>query len=332
MSAGNGKSIKATAPDPNQAHPMNPQRSWVWTLNNPSEEEADRLFLSLSDATSLCDQFRYIVVGMEVGGETDTMHLQGFVELTAPMRMRAVQSALAPDRPQQVHMEPRRGTREQARNYIANDDKEGSMGWVEAGEWRQGGQGTRSDLLACKALLDNGSSMLDVAEEHFEPWCRHHQAFARYLFLKNQQASPQWRILTTTILWGATGSGKSRAAYAHPDSKFVITQPESNGGIWWDGYSGEKVLIIDEFTGWISLTKLLSILDGYPLRLPTKGGHTWAQWTEVILTSNLCPMDWYKRETMDRHPGALERRVTYVRYFDGSSERNVSFRFPTVGN
>lgn len=303
-----------------------PSRSYVWTINNPTEEEVDALFLSLSDATSICDRFRYLVVGVEIG-EQGTMHLQGYVELTQPMRIQAVKAALAPARPTVPHLETRRGTREQARSYVADDDKESSLGWVEAGEWIRGGQGHRTDLDECKRKLMDSVPMVEIAEEHFQTWCNNYRAFDKFRFLQQQRSSPRWRNVTVTILWGVSGAGKTRAAYAASDSLFVIHQPES-GSLWWDGYENETTLLIDEFTGWISMTRLLGICDGYPLRLSTKGGHSWAFWTHVIITSNRPPTQWYKPEVFQDHPGALKRRTTQVRYFHADGrEEDVAFEY-----
>jgi hypothetical protein len=61
-----------------------------------------------------------------------------------------------------------------------------------------------------------------------------------------------------------------------------------------NGYDGEKVLLIDDFNGWIKYT--LRILDGYPLRLNIKNGVTWARFDRVYITSNAKPANFYKRE------------------------------------
>lgn len=42
--------------------------------------------------------------------------------------------------------------------------------------------------------------------------------------------------------WGASGTGKSRAAFALAEAYYPKTQNK-----WWDGYKGEKLVILDEF-------------------------------------------------------------------------------------
>lgn len=66
-----------------------------------------------------------------------------------------------------------------------------------------------------------------------------------------------------------------------------------NSGLWWDGYSGQKVVLIEEFRGQVQLQKMLQVLDKYPLRLEIKGGSVPARYELVIVTSNTRPEDWY---------------------------------------
>lgn len=289
-------------------------RSWCGTLNNYTQEEFEWM-MTLSDLTSDVQQhgIRYLVCGMEEG-EEGTPHLQIYLELTRPMRMRAVQRILSPWRPTQLHLETRRGTREQAREYVASEDKEGSAGWVEWGEWREVAQGHRTDLTRCKDLVDQGASMTEVAEEYFETWARNYRALALYQTLKSQVSIPSWRSLNVKVFWGATGAGKTRAAFGASESVWLMEQP-SNGAIWFDGYEHQKLWILDDFTGWIPLALLLRLLDGYPIRLPVKGAHTYAAWEHVIITSNIPPHKWYAPEVEARHPGALARRINKIYEF-----------------
>lgn len=294
-------------------------RHYVWTLNNPTEEEVDRLTHGLSETFQTQDGHRYSVVGLEIG-EEGTMHLQGYTELTRPMRLRGFQRFLNPLRPAQVHVERRRGTRDQARNYVRDDAKETSLGWVETGDWTSGGQGQRNDIEDCKSMLLSNAPMAEIADKHFGTWCRNYRAFATFRTLTWQQSIPDWRDINVTVHWGTTGTGKTRAACAVCESHYKMNQPEGTQA-WFDFYAGEELLILDDFTGWLPLAYLLNLLDGYPMRVATKGGHTWAAWTKVIITSNIPPSAWYKPEAVARHPGALQRRVNEIIFFDDQGPR-----------
>jgi len=55
-------------------------------------------------------------------------------------------------------------------------------------------------------------------------------------------------------------------------------------------------LILDDYRGnGLKFEDLLQVLDGRRLMLPIKGGHTYALWTRVIITSNTIPENWYRR-------------------------------------
>lgn len=291
------------------------KRHWCGTLNNYNQDEFEWMMIE-SDLTSdvLSHDIRYLVVGMEEG-EEGTPHLQIYVELTKPMRMRQVQRMLSPWRPTQLHLEPRRGTREQAREYIASEEKPTTAGWVEWGIWSENGQGNRSDLLQVKAMVDRGATMDEIAEEYFTTWVYSYRALQTYQILKSRSSIPTWRNMVTKVFWGPTGVGKTRAAFGVSTSVWLMEQP-TNGAIWFDGYESQKVWILDDFTGWIPLALLLRLLDGYPMRLPVKGAHVYAAWDTVIITSNIPPHKWYSPDVEAKHPGALARRLKKIYKFE----------------
>lgn len=58
---------------------------------------------------------------------------------------------------------------------------------------------------------------------------------------------------------------------------------------------------------------MLMYLDGYPTRLPIKGGHTYAKWTDVTIISNENPQTWYRGcDQLKRN--AFARRIGCVTY------------------
>lgn len=66
--------------------------------------------------------------------------------------------------------------------------------------------------------------------------------------------------------------------------------------IWYDGYYGQPVALIDEFAGKasrIALAQLLRILDRYPIRVPFKGGFIPFIPKKIYITSNVHPSQWY---------------------------------------
>jgi len=83
---------------------------------------------------------------------------------------------------------------------------------------------------------------------------------------------------------------------------------------WWDGYKGERNVIIDEFRGRIDPSYLLTWTDRYPVSVEIKGGTVALQAERFWICSNLQIREWYPdvgEETID----ALERRIKVVQFY-----------------
>ena len=261
-------------------------RNWVYTLNNYTDDEVVHL------KALNC---RYHILGME-RGENDTPHVQGYIEFAKPIRFNAVKLLLP-----RAHIEPRRGSRGEAREYSKKDGDFFEVGiWVEDGE--------RSDLLEVKRMIDAHSSMLSIADVHFGCWVRNHRALAKYQAMRMNR---EFRDQEVRVYWGVSRSGKTYRACTESNSYHILSS--GNGGnVWFDGYDDQKRLIIDDFSSWIPYRLLLRILDKYPLIVETKGGSVVAQWTSVVITSNLSKDEWYPnihghlREALDRRIHTIE--------------------------
>jgi len=121
------------------------------------------------------------------------------------------------------------------------------------------------------------------------------------------------------VYYGNSGTGKTFSAinlYA-PDGDYFKLDCTSvkSGSLWFDGYEGQKVLILDDFDAEVcSVSFLKNLLDKYKLRLQVKGGHTWAAWNTVVVTSNQHPRHWWN--LLDAvQIDALKRRITEIRHY-----------------
>jgi len=80
---------------------------------------------------------------------------------------------------------------------------------------------------------------------------------------------------------------------------------------FWDGYQGQRVVIIDEFRGDIGISNLLRWFDRYPVLVEIKGSSTVLCAEEIYITSNLTPRDWY-RDLDEATVDALLRRLNVI--------------------
>jgi len=113
------------------------------------------------------------------------------------------------------------------------------------------------------------------------------------------------------VFWGATNTGKTHRAW---EEAGVGAYPKNSRTKFWDGYRGQEHVVIDEFTGDVALTNLLTWLDKYPVIIETKGGSECFCAKRVWLTSNVDPRQWYAGTASAEQIEALMRRVT-VTYF-----------------
>lgn len=112
------------------------------------------------------------------------------------------------------------------------------------------------------------------------------------------------------VYWGSTGAGKSRMAWQEAGLAAYPKDPMSK---FWDGYSGQNHVVIDEFRGGINISHILRWLDRYPVIVEVKGSSTCLVASKIWITSNLHPRDWYPdldQATMD----ALLRRLTITHF------------------
>lgn len=97
-------------------------------------------------------------------------------------------------------------------------------------------------------------------------------------------------------LYGETKTGKTRSVYdKYPISDIChITSYSGRDGVNFDNYHGQPVLLLEEFRSQIPMYLMLSILDIYPITLPSRYYDRVACFTTVYLTSNIPLEEQYK--------------------------------------
>lgn len=118
------------------------------------------------------------------------------------------------------------------------------------------------------------------------------------------------------VLWGAPGVGKSRYVHDFANVHFGLGdfgtfEPDlwtSKSSQWFDGYSGQRVALFDDYAGGIEFQLFVKLLDRYHLQVPVKGGFTWWYPDWIFITSNVDPENWYS-DLSPNQLGALLRRI-----------------------
>lgn len=267
-------------------------RHTCWTLNNWTEQDLESV---RSYAKS---QPRYMCWSQEIA-DSGTPHLQGYVAWNNPRSLEKFKAEVS----KKLHYEPyTNGSAQQNRNYcLGMVEKKGfkqNPTFEEVGELPK--QGERTDWRQAVEQINTGAHVHDVVQTQPQllPAIRALERF-KQLALK-----PKHRNVEVIYLTGAAGTGKSKWAWDnYPD---LYSKPD---GAWFDGYTGQTTLLLDDYYGDIPYPQFLKITDRYPLQVPVKGGFVHAQWERVIITSN---------HTIDKFyqvTDALKRRIKETHVF-----------------
>jgi len=152
--------------------------------------------------------------------------------------------------------------------------------------------------------LDEGSSLKEVAEEEFGTFVKYFKGIEAYmrLGLKNKDYEAIFEVHV-----GEPGTGKTTSiAKEYPDAYW------KDATKWWEGYTGQYTVVLDEMTGFIPFHMLLRMHDATPLPVEWKGGFTQFAATRVVFASNKAPHEWYNYIESKLEWGALKRRIAHV--------------------
>lgn len=243
------------------------------------------------------ESFRYAIFGEEICPKTKKTHWQSYIEFDKPVRMSYVKKIF---NDKTIHLEPKMGTREEARDYCKKNNK-----FTEYGKWTKG-QGHRSDLDNIIDEMKKGKKLTEIMIEHPKTYCQYRNGLKDISAEIINTGIPAFRKVETILLCGPTGCGKTRLAMESATYKIQGSQLS-----WWQDYNGDKVICIDEYNNDMPITDILALLDGYKLRLNIKGSHTYAAWDKVYITTNL-KIDEIHTNAKEAHRNALFRRITKI--------------------
>jgi len=269
---------------------------WCFTINNPALDHENEV---------QSEEIVAITYQLECG-EEGTPHLQGYLQLRSRHRLSFLKAINS-----RAHWEPRKGRHQQALDYVTKADTRVDGPWTR-GEWDVQ-QGKRKDLDEVKELIDEGGTIQDVAEQHFGAFIRHGRGLRDYMSLR---ITPRSWVMDVQVHWGEPGTGKTRGCYDNHLEVYSLCQNYNGGVVWWDGYTGQDTVLIDDFYGWLPFSYLLRLLDRYPFSVRTKDGHVPFTSKVIYITSNKPWEDWYSNID-DIRRRALMRRISLIKHYSG---------------
>jgi len=137
-------------------------RRWCLTWNNPPQEYQDGQLPTANRPSAL----RYMVWQAEIGELAGTLHIQGYVELSASLSLGALRRWIP-----QGHWEHARGDREVNRRYCSKEDSRAAGPWelgsLDAGEHADADDSYRAWMCAVMGSESPDDELYHRLHKHF---------------------------------------------------------------------------------------------------------------------------------------------------------------------
>lgn len=273
----------------NQIKKEQKARSWVLTYY-PTNETRDLIwFKNLSQSK----QIRYFVMGREHCPTTGKLHFQGYISYKNAKTFKQAKNWFKLDK---IHIEPAKGNDFDNQTYCSKE-----MLLIEIG--KPLAQGKRSDIVRAIDILKETPQMSIVLDQvHNYQAVRHAELYLKYKEKKRPVAK-----IEVIWIYGPSGTGKTKKVYDDNSGNDLFTPTSYK---WWEGYDGQKTVLIDDIRrDFCSFPELLKLTDIYPFRVETKGGSRQVQYTTIYITSPYSPQAmWYGH--CGENLKQLKRRIT----------------------
>lgn len=263
---------------------MGRHRAYVFTVNNYTHSDEFAVQMLMKKA-------KYGIVGKEVG-ENGTPHLQGYIHLNNALSFEKLKAYIP-----RAHIEVSGGTDMDNFNYCSKGGE--YTEWGEKGE----GQGVRTDIKEIANLIKSGDiTLMDIMFDHPDLYLKYSRSFEKMF-----NAVQPHREIPPSVIWlyGKAGVGKTRYVIDKHGASNVYMKDNTS---WWDGYSQQEVILIDDFDNNIPYRTLLRILDRYRYQGQVKGGYVNINSPLIYITCEFPP----ERYWVDNELAQVTRRLTSV--------------------
>ncbi len=291
-------------------------RKFQLTFNNPDKHKKCS-HQAIKETLKQWDNILYWCMCDEIA---KTLHTHLYIHLKNPIYFSSIKKSFPT-----AHIEMAQASPQENRDYIRKEDKRIDTEkettnlketFEEWGTIPKMGQGKRSDLENLYQMIKDGYSNVEILEINPDNLLNlQHIDKARLEILSNRYKSERRFNLLVTYVSGATGYGKSRNILdSHGDaSAYRVTDYKHP----FDTYSGEDVLVFEEFRSDLPIGSMLNYLDIYPLQLPARYNNRQACFNYVYIVSNWKLEDQYHNIRMEQPETyqAWLRRIHRVRVY-----------------
>jgi len=245
---------------------------------------------------------KYLAYGLETCPTTKKSHWQGFVYFFDKVSIKKAQEILKIGK---SHVEFMKGDFSDNEKYCSKEQHYSHFGSKPK-------QGRRVDLEEISAQIQAGS--LSVDKVAIETPIAYHQYGRTLERIEEITLRNKFRNWMTTCDWiyGKTGCGKSHLAYSNFNpSTHYIYNTDDNG--FWNGYTGQEFVIINEFRGQIPYGSLLDLIDKWPKTVKIKGKSPFPFLAKhIFITSSMKPEEVYHNLAENDNLDQLYRRIKLI--------------------
>lgn len=168
-----------------------------------------------------------------------------------------------------------------------------------------------------KDAILSGTSDLDLFAQHPGSFLRYTRGLqaVRTAMAGSVRTRPELLVFI-----GRPGVGKTTRIISELKDASTSGTHYQNNPKWWDGYSGQEDVVLDDFSGWIPRDTFLKLIDVVPIRMEIKGGFTpYFTSKRVFISSNFLPVDWWK-DLAPEQVRAVTRRISKMVIWDEDGE------------
>ena len=264
-------------------------RKWSLVINNPQECGLDH-----SAIVEILRKFSpaYFCMADEIA-TTGTYHTHIFLYSPSPIRFSTVKNRFPT-----AHIDKTYGSAKENRDYIRKEGKWAETDkaetkvpdtFLEWGDMPAEKEEKAPHMYKLIQEVRDGISTANIIEGSPNLAFRVRDIDTLRQTLLSDRYASENRKIEVWYIFGASGTGKTRGIYERHDAKDIcrITNYRNGRGISFDGYTGQDVLVFEEFHSQIPIEDMLNYLDIYPLSLPARYSDRVACYTRVYITSNL---------------------------------------------
>lgn len=303
-------------------------RKWQITINNPVQKGYTRDVIKEKVASLSSTVYWCIADEIGAGG---TPHCHFFLAFANAIRFSTLLKLF-----EGGHFEMCNGTCEQNRDYVfkigkhkGTDKEETNLPETreEFGEMPLERKGKRNDLDDLYDMVQAGMTAAEIIKDNPSYMIRRKEIEEMIYDRQAEQFGNVYRNMQVTFVYGATGTGKTSDIIKNNGGYKNIYRVVDYKNPF-DSYSGEDIIVFEEYRGQFNISMLLNAIDGHPFDLPCRYHNKVACYTKVFFTSNWALKDLYKSVQYDDPETwyALLRRIHRVKQYVGGIIRDMSIK------